>query len=461
MPIASIILCAGKSTRMKSSTSKVLHTICGTPLCVWTVGLAVSVSKGPVVPVVGFQSQAVESSLLNYFGENIYCAEQAEQKGTGHAVKIALQQLLGFKGIILILCGDTPLLSTSSLIKLCDTIKKSKAKVVLTTTVLSNPAGYGRIIRNNEQQIIGITEEFEATPKQKLINEVNAGIYAFNAQFLQESIEKIKSNNSKNEYYLTDLVALAAKQNSVLSINIPNVEAIGINDRIQLAAAENIMQEKINKHWMEQGVTLIDSKTTYIDKDVKIANDVVLEPSVHLHGKTQISSGVRVGVGSILIDTTVLDNAQIKPYCICENAFIGKDTSVGPFARLREETRLEDGVKIGNFVETKKSVFKKGAKANHLAYIGDAEIGEKTNIGAGTITCNYDGFKKHKTKLGKNVFIGSNSTLIAPLTISDDAFIAAGSTITKDVPAHALAIGRTRQENKKDYSKKIRQKLSR
>ena len=461
MSITSIILCAGKSTRMKSETSKVLHTVCGTPLCVWTVGLAISVSKIPVITVVGFQSNAVQHTLTEAFNNKTVFAKQTEQKGTGHAVKIALQHLSDFKGTILILCGDTPLLSKNALTHICDKQKNTDAKLVLTTTTVSDPTGYGRILRNDQKQIIGIIEENEASLEQKQITEINAGIYAFDAEFLQKSIGKIKSSNSKKEYYLTDLVALAAKDNSVLSVNIPRLEALGINDRIQLALAEKLMQEKINNHWMSHGVTIIDPKTTYIDDDVKIEADVVIEPGVHLRGKTQIASGTKIGVGSILTDTTVLANAQIKPYSICENAFIGKNTSVGPFARLREETHLEEGVKIGNFVETKKAKFKKGAKANHLAYIGDAEIGEKTNIGAGTITCNYDGFKKHKTNLGNNVFVGSNSTLIAPLTVNDDAFIAAGSTITKNVETNTLAIGRSKQENKKDYVKKIRQKLSR
>jgi len=458
MALASIILCAGKSTRMKSEYSKMLHSICGKPLCFWPVNKAVSLGSQPTIIVVGHQAKEVEAVLVKNF-KNLTFALQSEQKGTGHAVQIAVEALGKFSGTVLVLCGDTPMLNQASLEKLCHLQKSKKAALALVTTTLKNPTGYGRILRDDYGHIIDVIEESEATLKQKKIQEINAGIYAFDAGFLKNRIHDLKPSRIKNEFYLTDLIAKAAETNHVLSISVLENEALGINDRIQLAYAEKILQKEINQNWMSKGVTLIDPDTTYISDEAKLGEDVTLEPGVHLRGKCEIAKGVHISAGSILTDTIVEENARIHPYSICEQAFIGKNSEIGPFVRLRPGAHLENSVKIGNFVEVKKSKFKSGSKANHLAYIGDTEVGEKTNIGAGTITCNYDGFKKHKTNLGKNVFIGSNSTLVAPLVVEDDAYVAAGSTLTKDVPKDALAIGRSRQENKKDYAKKIKKKF--
>ncbi len=459
MKIACIILCAGKSTRMKSTVSKMLHPVCGQPMCAWPIANALQMKSNPVVVVVGHQAKEIETTLSSRYGDQIVFALQSDPKGTGHAVKAALPFLKDFNGTVLVLCGDTPLLKESSLQEICHLRKTSKAKVALLTTTLANPTGYGRILRNHHNQVVGIVEENEATFEQKAICEVNPAIYAFDAEFLKSSIENLQSHNTKKEFYLTDLIADAAKEYPIPDIAISSAEALGINDQMQLAFAETLLQKRITEYWMSEGVSCKAPDTIYIDSDVLLSKDVTLEPGVHLRGKCKIGGHVYIETGVILTDTEVQEGARIFAYSICENAFIGPKAKVGPFARLRPETHLEESVKIGNFVEVKKSRFQKNAKANHLAYIGDAEVGANSNIGAGTITCNYDGFQKHRTVLGEDVFIGSNSTLVAPLSIESDAYIAAGSTITKNVPSDALGIGRTRQENKAGYGKRIKQRL--
>jgi bifunctional UDP-N-acetylglucosamine pyrophosphorylase / glucosamine-1-phosphate N-acetyltransferase len=457
--IACIVLCAGKSTRMKSTVSKMLHPVCGQPMCAWPIANALQMKSEPLIVVVGHQAKEIETTLSSRFGEQIVFALQSDPKGTGHAVKTALPFLKDFSGTILVLCGDTPLLQKSSLLEICHLRKTTKAKVALLTTTLLNPTGYGRILRNHHNQVVGIVEENEATFEQKAINEVNPAIYAFDAAFLKSSIENLQSHNLNNEFYLTDLIASAAKESPIPDIAICFEEALGINDQIQLAKAEAVLQKRITDHWMSEGVSCKAPDTIYIDSDVLLSPDVTLEPGVHLRGKCKIARHVYIETGTILTDTEIKEGARVFAYSICENAFIGPRAKVGPFARLRPETHLEEFVKIGNFVEVKKSYFRKNSKANHLAYIGDANVGDNSNIGAGTITCNYDGFQKHRTILGDDVFIGSNSTLIAPLSIENDAYVAAGSTITKNVPRDALGIGRTRQENKAGYGKHIKQRL--
>jgi bifunctional UDP-N-acetylglucosamine pyrophosphorylase/glucosamine-1-phosphate N-acetyltransferase len=320
-----------------------------------------------------------------------------------------------------------------------------------------HPTGYGRILRNENGDINGVVEENDASPTQKQINEVNPGIYAFDAEFLHDALSGLKSHNAKNEYYLTDVIAMAGS--SVVGMHVPASETLGINDREQLAEAEQILRRRILSKWMKAGVTCMDPASTYIDNDVQVGQDVLLGPGVMLLGKTKVGNNVSIGAGSILTHTTVDDHARIHPYSVCDEAHIGTKAEVGPFARLRPLARLDESTKIGNFVEVKKSHFKKGSKANHLAYVGDTDVGENCNIGAGTITCNYNGFGKHKTTLEDGVFIGSNCTLVAPLVVGEQAYVAAGSTVTKDVPSNALAISRGRQENKEGYAARIRARL--
>ena len=453
MKLASIVLYAGKSTRFKSDTSKILHPLCGKAMFAWPLDEVLSLG-GDVIAVIGHQAEQVQSEISSHYDDKVSFAMQTEQKGTGHAVMVAIQKLANFKGTILVLCGDTPLLTGATLQKLIKLQQSAQCDVAMLTTTLENPTGYGRIVRKSDETIEQIIEENEANDWQKLIQEINPGIYAFDADFLRNALSQLKSSTHKGEYYITDVV------NSAISIKISADEAIGINDRAQLADAEKILRKRINARWMRDGVTCVNPKETYIDDAVQLSSDITLEPGVRLLGTTIISNHVRIGAGSILNNTKVAEHAVIHPYSICDDAVIGAHAQIGPFARLRPKTRLDEYVKIGNFVEVKKSHFHTGAKANHLAYIGDAEIGEKSNIGAGTITCNYDGHNKHKTTIDDGVFIGSNSTLVAPLHIESQAYVAAGSTINRDVPSDALAIARGRQENKEGYAKKIRSRFS-
>ncbi len=446
---------------MKSARSKVLHSVCGKPLCHWVIEKALQVCDGPIVVVVGFQADEVQKNIEGRFGARILFAQQKEQKGTADAVFTGLGALPDFHGTLLVMYGDTPALDVEKLSELCKNQHKSNCKVALLTTqhFFAADSGYGRIVRQKDGSIAKIVEEIDASEEEKKINEVNVGVYAFDADFLRQIPLKLKPSNKKNELYLTDAIALAKTHAPVVSIEIPYHESIGVNDRSDLARIEYCLYQQIVERWMLAGVTFSDSAHICVEAEVRLGQDILLEPGVQLRGKTLIANNVTIGTGSILRDTIVEEGAVIHPYSICENAHIGRNAQVGPFARLRPNSILEENAKIGNFVETKNTRFRKGSKANHLAYIGDAEVGEASNVGAGTITCNYDGFGKHKTILGDRVFIGSNSTLVAPLTIGNGAYVAAGSTVTKDVADNTLAIGRGRQENKAGYASRLRDRL--
>jgi bifunctional UDP-N-acetylglucosamine pyrophosphorylase/glucosamine-1-phosphate N-acetyltransferase len=450
--VASIVLCAGVGSRFKSAKNKVLHELSGCPMAYWPIKNAIDCTKEKPVVVVNHQAELVEDLLRSYFQDRIKFVKQKALDGTAGAVKAALSHIEPDCESIFVLCGDTPLLKKESIERLITIQKRSHIPIALISTKTEHPTGYGRIVRNNNQQITRIVEETEASNLEKEIQEINTGIYVFDAEFLRKNIDKITNNNSKNEYYLTDLIGLycseAARNGPVENIEVPFAETIGVNDRSQLALAQRAMNQRILEAWMLQGVTIADPATTYIEMDVRIASDVVIYPGVHLRGNTQIGEGCIIENGSILSDTVVEKNTHILPYSSCEGAHIGESCHVGPFARLRPGTRLDTKVKIGNFVEVKNSHIKKNSKANHLAYIGDAQVGESCNIGAGAITCNYDGKDKHPTVIGDNAFIGSNATLIAPLSIGDGAYIAGGSAINKEVPKETLAIGRAFQVNK-------------
>lgn len=456
MRTAAIVLCAGKGTRMKSERAKVLHPLCGQAMCLWVLEEVVALIDGPIVAVVGHQAAEVQAEITKKFGGRITFAKQEQQKGTGDAARAGLEALEGFNGDVFVLYGDTPLLSRETLKLLQNNKNEHQAIGAFLTTFMENPFGYGRVYRNKKGEVKSIVEERDADKKQKEIKEVNAGVYLFDAQFLRKSVKKLKPKNAQHELYLTDLAKMAADEHLVETLGVSEVEVMGINDRAQLAEAEKVLRRRLVNKWMVFGVTCIDPDSTYIDAQVTIGIDTLIEPGVVLQGKTDIGTNVHLGVGVVAKNTTICDGAQIHAYSVCENAIVGKGVSVGPFARLRPGTQLDEKVKIGNFVEVKNSHFKKGSKANHLAYVGDAEVGQESNIGAGTITCNYDGVNKHKTKLGNHVFIGSNSTLVAPLVVEKDSYVAAGSVVTKDVPADTLAIGRSHQENKEGYANLLR-----
>ncbi len=449
MKIASIVLCAGVGTRMKSSKSKILHEISGRPLAYWCIKNALETTTAKPIVVLSHQASEVEEALKFYFHDSIKFAYQPTPNGTGGAVKAAVKHLDADCESVLVMYGDTPLLKKQSLAQLISLQQKRQAPIALLSARAPEPSGYGRIIRDAKGELRAIVEEHSASPVEKKIDEVNAGIYVFSAKFLNDNVDKITNKNAKKEYYLTDLVDLYIKnkpQNGpVESVEISYEEMHGVNDRRQLAFAQQVLNRRLLDQWMLDGVSIIDPASTFIEESVRIAKDVVIYPQVHLRGETHVGEACIIENGCIIKDTVIEKDAHIYPYSWCDQAYIGERAEVGPFARLRPDARLENDVKIGNFVEVKRSRLKKGTKAGHLAYIGDAEIGENCNIGAGSITCNYDGKNKHRTVIGDGAFIGSNTTLVAPLAIGKYAYVAGGSTITEEVPSETLAIGRSRQ----------------
>lgn len=415
---------------MKSSRSKMVQTCLEKPLCRWSLDVASSLDPEHLLAVVGFQQEQVRLVLP----DSAQTVVQSQQLGTGHALQQAFRALeKSFSGAVMVLYGDTPLIRAETLRQLLDSLQGNE--MAMLTSFVQNPRGYGRIIRDNSGLLCGVVEEKEATLEQRAIAEINSGIYVFRTDFLLKHLFKLTNNNYQQEYYLTDLVACAA--GSVATVLVDEAETLGVNDYTQLAYAESVLRQRINTHWMRQGVQMVDPVSTYIGPDVTIEPDTFIEPGVQISGKTRIETG-----------------ARIKAYSVIEESEIGAGTQVGPFAHLRSGSRLGEKCKIGNFVETKKASFKKGSKVNHLAYIGDAEVGEFCNIGAGTITCNYDGTRKHSIQVEDGVFVGSNSTLIAPVKLGKGSYVGAGSVVTQDVPAQALALGRARQVNKEGRMKK-------
>ncbi len=451
MKIASIILCAGVGSRLKSSKSKLLHHVCGRPVAYWPIRHALDNSDERPIVVIGHQAHLLEQELRGYFGDAIRFAYQEVPNGTGGAVQAALPLLDG-ESNVLVLCGDTPLLKRESLARLLTIQRNSHVPIAMLTAKAPEPFGYGRIIRNSQQHIVGIVEQRDASPLERELSEVNPGVYVFEASFLRDNIPKLRENRCGNEVYLTDLVRHyvdeGALHGPIGSWEISYEEMHGINDRRQLAYAQKVLNRRLIDHWMDEGVTFMDPDNAYVDDSVTLAQDVTIFPGVHVRGRTVIGEGAIIENGCVITDTVIGRGVRLYPYSVCEGASIGENSHIGPFARLRPDANLERDVKIGNFVEVKKSLIKEGTKANHLAYLGDAEIGARCNIGAGTITCNYDGARKHRTIIGDNAFIGSNATLIAPLTIGSNAYVAGASAITDDVPPKNLALGRARQVNK-------------
>ncbi|HEY2902912.1 MAG TPA: bifunctional UDP-N-acetylglucosamine diphosphorylase/glucosamine-1-phosphate N-acetyltransferase GlmU [Polyangia bacterium] len=452
--LAAIVLAAGKGTRMRSTRTKVLHAVLGRPLVAYPVALAREMGAAPIIPVLGHQLAAVEAELGARFGAgSFHVVEQAEQRGTGHAVRLALPALGDFAGIVYIVYGDVPLLQRQTLEAL---VAKARADqcLALVTARPSDPTGYGRIVRDKRGNIVGVVEQKDASPKQLRIADVNAGIYAAPAAFLREATAKLDARNAQGELYLTDIVAQAARSIGVAGIEADPGDVSGINDRQQLSDAEAIMRARVNRAWMAH-VTFRDPASTVVEPDVQLGEDVELGRNVSLRGRTRVGAGTRIDDGTILIDTDVGAGVQIKPYCIATESVIGDRAIIGPFAHLRPGTNLGPEVHVGNFVETKKTSIGRGSKANHLSYLGDATIGEKVNVGAGTITCNYNGYEKFQTVIEDSAFIGSDSQLVAPVRVGKRAVIAAGTTVTGDVPAGALSISRVAQVDKAGYADKV------
>lgn len=443
--LLSIVLSAGAGTRMKSDMVKVLHKVCGVPMVEHVLDVADDIGCDKNVVVVGHKADDVKEALRS---RNVEFALQKEQLGTGHAVKMA-KEYIPTEGNVILLYGDTPLITKDSINRLLDYHKQSDNSISILTTYVDNPTGYGRIIRDNEGNVIGIIEEKDTNQEEKIIKEINSGIYCFKAQDLSIALDKINNNNNQGEYYITDTVKIFHSMGKRVGAFIidDNREILGVNNRVQLAEAEEIMRNRINNDHMTNGVTLIDPKTTYIGKKVIIGKDTIIYPTVCLEGDTVIGEGCVIKGNSDINNSKIGNKVSIDKSTIVDS-IVGEDTKVGPYAYLRPNSRIGKNVKIGDFVEVKNSIIKDNSKASHLAYIGDSEVGENVNIGCGTVFVNYDGKNKHKTIVGDNSFIGCNANLVAPVEVEDNAYVAAGSTITDKVPSGSLAIARSKQSNK-------------
>lgn len=446
-----IILAAGQGTRMKSATPKVLHEIAGRSLLGHVIEAAATLEPEHLVVVVGSGKEQVIAHL-DEIAPWVVTVEQEQRNGTGHAVRIALEFLEG-RGVsasespVVVLTGDTPLLTGASLTNLLSSHVDRQAQATVLTADFANPFGYGRIIRSGNR-VVGIVEEKDATPEQSEISEINSGMYAFDGGALRTAIAGVGSNNSQGEEYLTDVIEIiTARGEIVIGVSAQDTNDImGINDRAQLAVAAAIMRDRINVKWMQAGVTILDPASTWIDVDTDLVADVTLLPQTILRGPTAIEAGAQIGPGTTLISAEVGANAVVR-HTWAELVVIGAGATVGPYTYLRPGTVIGDGGKAGAFVEMKNAQLGAGSKVPHLSYVGDATIGVETNIGAGTVFVNYDGVEKHHTTVGDHVRVGSDNMLIAPIVIGDGAYTAAGSVITEDVPAGSMAVGRASQRN--------------
>jgi bifunctional UDP-N-acetylglucosamine pyrophosphorylase/glucosamine-1-phosphate N-acetyltransferase len=459
-PVTIVILAAGLGTRMKSRQAKVLHKAGGKTLLQHVIDTALALAPPErIFAVVGHQAEQVRQSVA---GAGIGFIEQTEQKGTGHAVKMGRDSMAHLDGYLTILYGDSPLLRTATLRRLIAQETEGSAAGVLISAQMEDPTGYGRVIRevgsDGRGQVLEIVEQKAGTAEQLAVREANMGIYCFRADLFWRHVDEIQPNNAAGEYYLTDMPAILRRAGhtvEAMRIDDPG-EALGINDRAQLAVVDAIFRERKRSALMAAGVTLIKPETITIDAAVEIGMDTIVEPFAQILGRTTVGENCRIGACSIIQDSELGDGVEIGAFTLVNKSTLEGGVHAGPYARLRMDNHVEAGAHIGNFVELKKTRMRAGAKAGHLAYLGDSDIGAKVNIGAGTITCNYDGYKKHPTQIGEGAFVGSNSTLVAPLEIGAGAYVAAGSVVTQTVPEDALAIGRGRQENKPEWAKKRR-----
>ena len=445
-----IILAAGKGTRMKSDLPKVLHQVAGLSMLEHVRRAVDALTPQAVVTVIGHKAEMVQKALEDRSSFVL----QTQQLGTGHAVMMAEELLSDKEGHTLVIAGDTPLITGESLKALIDFHVNHKNVATILTAQAENPFGYGRIVRNSSDEVTKIVEQKDATAFEQQITEINTGTYVFDNKQLFEALKKITTDNAQGEYYLTDVISIFKDQGEkVGAYKLHDFdESLGVNDRVALSQAENIMRRRINQEHMRNGVTMINPEATYIDRDVEIAANVTIEANVTLKGQSQIAEDVVLTNGTV-IDHSVIGEGSVITQSVVEYAKIADHVTVGPFAHIRPDSQLDKDVHIGNFVEVKGSHIGQGTKAGHLTYLGNAVVGRHVNFGAGTITVNYDGQHKFKTEIADHAFVGSHSTLIAPLTVGECALTAAGSTITEDVPADAIAIGRGRQVNKEGYAK--------
>ena len=441
-----VILAAGQGTRMKSALPKVLHPVAGQPMIRQVVQTAETLAPASIAVIVGHQADAVRAFLGG--GRGVQFALQAPQLGTAHALQQAEPLLAGRTGTLVLLSGDVPLLRAATLRRLLDAHREAKAAATVVTATVERPYGYGRIIRVGGR-IARIVEERDASPAQRQVREINSGIYAFDLLPLFDHLRSIATKNAQGEYYLTDLVALYRRRKlpvETIMVDDP-AEIRGVNTRSELAELSAIMRQNKNEELMAAGVTIVDPATTYIDPNVEVGPDTVIHPGVVIQGQSRVGSACEIHAYVRLTDSELADKVTINNFCVLVGARVAEGAAIGPFAHLRPASDVGPGAKVGNFVELKKTTLGQGAKVNHLSYLGDAKVGAQVNVGAGTITCNYVGQKKHETVIGDGAFIGSDTQLIAPVRIGKGAYVVAGSSITEDVPDGALGIGRGRQTN--------------
>ena len=446
--LAVAVLAAGKGTRMKSALPKVLQPLAGATLVERVLASARTLEPERRLLIVGHQAERVEKQLSPIGGLEFLL--QQPQNGTGHAVQQLLPVLQGFTGELLVLNGDVPLLRAETIESLVTGHRESGADVTLLTARLSDPTGYGRVFADSEGKVSGIIEHRDCTEEQRRNNLTNAGIYCFNWQALEAVLPQLSSDNDQGELYLTDTVAMLPR---AMHREVADPDEVnGINNRRQLAQCEAVLQQRLREHWMDEGVTFTDPDSCTLSEDCRFGRDVVIEPQTHFRGRCVIGDNCRIGPGSLIEDASLGDNVSVV-HSVIREANVGDDVAIGPFAHLRPAADVGDGCRIGNFVEVKKSQIGAGSKVNHLSYIGDASLGANVNVGAGTITANYDGVRKHRTVIGDGSKTGANSVLVAPVSLGKKVTVAAGSTITKDVSDGALAIGRSRQMNKEGWNR--------
>jgi bifunctional UDP-N-acetylglucosamine pyrophosphorylase/glucosamine-1-phosphate N-acetyltransferase len=457
MELAVIVLAAGIGKRMKSRLPKVLHPVLGRPMLSYVIDAVRGVFPRRLIFVIGYGAESVKKTTNQ---NQIEYVIQSEQLGTGHAVCCAKKTLQDFEGNIVILNGDFPLIRSETLKRFIDEHNRTMAAVSILTNVIDNPYGYGRVIRSAGGDILRVVEEKDATPQERKLKEINSGAYCVESGFLWEALEQIGTENKQQEYYLPDIVNVASRNGKkVIAFIAPDSEEVlGVNNRAELAAVEQIIRRRTNSSLLISGVTIVNSEVTYISPQVSIGADTLIYPNTFVYGNTKIGNGCVIGPCVWIEDSQIGNEVTIKFSSYINEALIEDRVTIGPFAHIRPETNILSGAKIGNFVEIKKSKVGRGSKVPHLSYVGDATLGEGVNIGAGTITCNYDGFQKHETIINDDVFIGSDTMLVAPVEIGKGATTGAGSTITKDVPPGALAIGRAKQVIIKDWKRKPKER---
>ena len=458
---SAIILAAGEGTRMKSSRPKVLHEIAGRALVSWVVQTALDAGASRCLVVIGHGRDDVERELSTRFGKRVEMVLQPEQRGTGDAVRCAMEADDTVEGRVLVLYGDCPLIPVPLLQDLVDRSQQAGADLGLVTATLTDPAGYGRIVRSRAGDVTRIVEDRDCSEDERSIQEVNPGLYAVRADFLREAIAQLTPDNAQGQLYLTDVVELAADRGKVVDLKGDMADLTGVNDQRDLAAAASTRRRRTADELARSGVAVADLDTLYVDADCEIEPGATLGANVHLRGHCLVRAGAHVDVGCVLTDVVVERDAKVLPYTVAVDSTIGEGAQVGPFSHLRPHSNLGPRSKVGNFSETKKTTLGPGSKVNHLSYVGDGVIGEGVNIGAGTIFCNYDGEQKHTTVIEDGAFIGSDTQLIAPVTIRKGAYVASGTTVTRDVPEGALAVSRSKQENKEGYASRLRARLRR